>query len=396
MATLRWDQIVAVTRAQAKQSLVTLLDGLGFTATSWQEGSVPLALVEIGAEVWSQVSNVAVFLKSMALNDTSEGESLTRFARSHYDNTRAGALATQRRITLSCSATEGPYGIGLGELVIAHADGATFRNVAGLVTYPVVLPSGGSVALLFEAEVAGEHANVATGTVTTLITTLSGVTVTSDVTVREGIDEESDPRLRARNSSKWAGLGEFELILDRVENIALNASAAVATVGVDDNNPRGSNTFDVYIAGNALTAGVTEVTAVQAAFDLRVFGPETCRVYAAPEVPMNLVASVYYSSSFALADVQAAVEGIGPTTEGALLTFIKSIPLGGFKYAPGPANVVRRDDIGAAIKTGSVAGQVGAIRTVVITSPATEDLAVPSYGKVTLGVPAITYVAVDG
>lgn len=397
MATLRWDQIVEVTRAQAKQSLLELLRGLGFTATSWQEGSVPLALVEIGAEVWAQGSKIGVFIKNLALNETSEGESLTRFSASHYANVRFGAVAAQREITLTCTATEGPYIINVGDVVVAHADGMTYRNVPGLaVTYPVTLLSGGSLTLLFEAEIAGEAGTVAAGTVTTMVTTLSGVTITVDLQERPGIDEESDARLRLRNSSKWASIGEFELIRDRVENIALNSAPAIQTVGIDDNNPRGAGTFDVYIAGSALTAGSTEVTLAQAAFNLRVMGPDTCRVYAAPEVPLNLVATIYYSASFALDDVQASVEGIGPAIDGSLLNFIKTIPLGGFEYTPSLANIVRRDDIVAAIKNAPVAGQYGAIRTVVITSPAGEEMPITSFGKVTLGTPTLTYVAVNG
>jgi hypothetical protein len=397
LATLRWDQVVTVTRTQAKQSLLELLRGLGFTATSWQEGSVPLALVEIGSEVWAQCSGIAVFIKNLALNETSEGESLTRLSRSHYANDRDISVAGQRETTLTCSPTEGPYIVNIGDVVVAHADGATFRNVAGLaVAYPVTLTSGGSVTLLTEAEIAGSSGTFADGTVTTMVTTLSGVTVTVDLKERDGLDEESDPRLRARNSSKWASIGEFELIRDRVENIALNASAAIQTVGIDDNNPRGAGTFDVYVAGSALTAGSTEVTLAQAAFNLRVFGLDTCRVYAAPEVPLNLVATIYYAASFSLDDVQASVEGIGPAIDGSLVTFIKTIPLGGFEYTPSLANVVRRDDIVAAIKNATVSGQTGAIRTVVITSPAVEDFPVTSFGKVVMGTPTLTYVPVNG
>lgn len=407
MPTLRWDQVVEVTHDQAKQEILTFLDGAGFTATSWQKFSVPSLLVGIGAEIMSRGSKVAVFIKSLALNESSEGESLTRFSRSHYANERALAVAEQRRITLACAATEGPYPIGLGDIVISHADGPTFRNVAGLsVVYPATLASGGTLTLLVEAEVAGSAAHFADGALLStnqgaLVTTLAGVTITGDTFERQGIDEESDDRLKTRNSTKWPTLGQFEIIRDLVEHMALAASAAIAQVGVDDQNPRGAGTFDVYLAGAEGTAGSTEVAAVQAALDLRVLGQYadggTPRGYAraAPETLLDVIGTVYYSGAYSQTDVIAAVQGSGPAIKGALRTFVEGIPLGGFDFSPGPVRVVRQSDVMTAIKEAQIGGTAGAVRTVVLTSPSSADLSVASFGKVRLGTVTLAYVPTD-
>jgi hypothetical protein len=404
VAILRWDQVVEVTHDQAKQELLDQLQGLGFTATSWQKFSIPSLLVGIGAEIIAKSSKVAVFLKSLALNETSEGESLTRFSRSHYANEREEAVAAQRRITLACTATEGPHAIGLGDVVITHSDGTTFRNVAGLsVIYPAALPSGGTLPLLFEAEVAGTAGNFTDTELVTagsLVTTMAGVSIVSDFLDRAGVDEEDDDRLKVRNSSKWARIGEFELIRDRVINIALEAAPAVTIVEVDDQNPRGAGTFDIYLAGDSTTAGTSDVALVQAAFDLRVLGQyadgAVPRGYArpAPETLLDVAGTVYYLANFSLADVQAAIEGAGPTVKGALQTFVESVPLGGFDFAPGPSHVVRETDLNAAIKAATVAGQSGAIRTVVVSAPV-GDTAISSFGKVRLGTVALSYVPID-
>lgn len=386
MPILNWADVVEVTHDEAKQSLLTFLETVGFAATSWQEGSVPLACVELSAELWASLSQFTVFLKTMALNPTSEGVALTKFSDSHYDNQREGAVAAQRLVTLACAAGSGPHTINLGAVVLQHDDGPTYRNiVGGSVVYPAVLPSGGSLAgILFEAEVAGSEANKADNTVTQLVTTLAGVTVTSDVVEKLGSDEESDPVLRERNRTKWPRLTEFELIADACINIALNATDAVTGVYVDDQNPRGEGTFDIYMAGELTTASGDDVTAAQAAFDARVFGsgatPKTCLVFAAATTPLNPVATIYYKGSYELADLQDAALA-------ALEEFVKPIPLGGFDYYPGPSNVVPINDIEAALKAFTIAGQ--AVEKTVVMSGG--DIAVPVHDKVILGAPTLTF-----
>ncbi len=387
MATLYWADVVEVSHDDAKQAILAELDTLGFTVTSWQEGSLALFCVECGAQVWHQLSKYAVFLKTFALNATSTGDGLTQFSYSHYKNTREASIAAQRAITLACSATEGPHTINLGDFVTSHADGATFRNIDGLaVVYPYSLGSGTSKQFLFEAEVSGVGGNVPNGTATAIVTTLAGVTVTADTLSRSGVDAESDTRLKLRNETKWDQISEFEKTANACENIALNASTAIIQVGVDDTNPRGAGTFDVYIAGLDSTAGVSDVSDAQAAFDLRVMGsgstPKTALVIASPESTLDITGTIYFSSSYTAADAQAAVET-------ALVDFLRTIPLGGFDFSPGPSAVVPVNDIESAIKETTING-VRPIKTVVLSVPAA-DFSVASFAKVTRGTWTFTY-----
>lgn len=393
MALLNWADVVEITHDDAKQTLLGLLDSVGFTATSWQEGEPALACVELSAEIWTQLSKVAVFLKGAFLNSTATGEALTRFSSSHYDNTRTGAVAAQRRVTLTCAATSGPHTINLGAVVLAHPDGPTYRNIAdGVTVYPATLPSGGSLSgLVFEAEVAGLDASgKAANTVTILQTTLAGVTVTSDVAYRDGSDAESDAVLRTRNTTKWAQLTQYELIDDAVINIALNATAAVTGVAVNSNNPRGAGTFDVYMASDLVTASAGDIALAQAALDALVFGssatPKTCLVYGAPETPLNLSGTVYYQGSYDATTMASA-------TDDAINAFLETIPLGGFDYYPGPSNVVPVNDVEAVLRAVQVSGQE-VKKTVVLTSPS--DLFVGSFGKVTYGTISLTFTRVTG
>jgi hypothetical protein len=389
MPILSWSDIVEITHDEAKQSCLDYLSAVGFAASSWQEGSVPLAMVELTAEVWSQLSNVAVFMKTMAMNDTSSGDALTQYSSSQYDNVRNQATSARRRTALSCAATSGPYTFNVGDLVLEHADGPTYRNVDdGVTVYPVTLPSGGSLTgLIFEAEVAGSAANKNEQTVTKLVTTRAGVTVSSDLIERVGLDAETDPRLQVRNKTKWSLLTRFELIRDAVIQLALSAADGITVVAVDDQNPRGAGTFDVYIAGDTSTAGVDDVAAAQALIDRFVMGsgaPEPRdKVIAATEQPLDVTATIYFQGSFSQIDLETA-------TVNALLELIKAIPLGGFDFAPGPSHVVPFNDLTDVLREVKVAGQ-SVKKTVVMTSPSS-DTGVASFSKVVLGTTNLTFV----
>lgn len=388
MPILQWADVVEISQPDAKQTCLNFLSAVGFAATSWQEGSVPLGCVELTAEVWSQLSKVAVFLKRMGMNDTSEGDALTQYSSSQYDNDRNRAVAAQRTIALTCSATEGPHTINVGDVVIDHPDGPTYRNVEdGVNVYPLTITSGGSLTgLVFEAEIAGTAANKASGTVTGIVTTLAGVTVTGDAILRDGTDSEEDDRLKLRNKTKWSLLTRFELIKEAVQNIVLGAAVGITIVEVDATNPRGAGTFDVYIAGDVSTAGTDDVTAAQTTLDRYVMGSNAPvkrgLVIAAPEQPLNITGTVYFRGSFSPATLLTE-------TTNALLDFIKTIPLGGFDFSPGPSQVVPFNDITDVIRDVTVAGQV-VKKTVVLSSPAA-DVAVASFSKVVLGTVSLTF-----
>jgi hypothetical protein len=349
----------------------------------------PLACVELSAEIWSQLSKVAVFLKTMGLNDTATGDALTRYSSSQYDNDRNQATTAQRKNSLSCSVDAGPHTFNVGDIVIEHPDGPTYRNVEdGVNTYPVTIPSGGSVSnLIFEAEVAGEDANKGSNSVNRIVTTLAGVTISSDQLYRSGSNAESDLRLQQRNKTKWALLTRFELIRDAVVQIVLSASDAITVVEVDDQNPRGAGTFNVYIAGDLTTSGTQELDAAQALLDRYVMGsgPPLYRdlVIPAPEQQLNITGTVYYKGGFAEADMQSE-------TVAALNEFIKVIPLGGFDFFPGPTQVVPKNDIEDVIREVRVGGQ-SVSKTVRLDLP-TGDVTVASHAKVTLGTVTLTFV----
>lgn len=369
------------TEDEAATDLIALLEKLGFKATSWQEGSVPFSLVMLGAHLFAKASEFWGGIAEQGYIDTAEEEGLTRLSSSHYQNTRHAAVPTQIRETFTTASGEGPHSINVGNIVVTDDEGHTFRNVQGLgIVYPVSLTSAAPVTLLCEAEIADADHNVADDVVTQLVTTYAGVSCTNDADpdtgssiIQLGADQESDVALETRDATKWPTLA-IESVRDALKNVALNAASGIAKVEVDDGNPRGAGTANVYIAGAAAVAGGSDVTATQSALDARFFGntgtPPRVQAIAATSLTLTIVGTVYYDSNYSASDVQAAVEA-------SLLEFIEATPLGGWDYSPGPANVVRVNDIEDAIRTSLISGSKP-VKTVTITTPA-GDLAVGSF-----------------
>lgn len=382
------------TEEEATDEVLAHLETAGYPATSWQKFSIARINAHIGGHIIAKLSEFKAFVAAMGFNDSAVLEALTRFSKSRFGNTRQPSEATQGRCVLFCDAAEGPHTIDVGDYIWTDGSGNEFSNVAGLgVVYPATLTSGGSLALLFEAAKPGESANIATGQTLTPITTLAGVTVTNPAApgsstwiTRAGINEESDVALRLRNETTLPRLAEFELIKDAVEGIVLDKVPAITQVGVDDQNPRGAGTFDVYVAGETTTAGASDVTAAQVALAARVMGSDVVRAYAAPVVVLNVTGIIYYDAKFEPLAVQTGVHA-------AVDAFIATIPLGGFDFSPGPSQTVQKNDIESEIRNTTING-AKCVRTVTLTVPVA-DVAVTSFGKVVRGTYSFGFVPVS-
>ena len=382
--SLSYSEITTVSVDAAKAQLLAWLDGAGFTATSWQDGSVPLALVELGARVWARQSEVAEALKGFIFNNTAIGEALTRFSYSHYANTRVGAIPAQYSIRMTNAAGVG-YTIDVGGAIVTDGERQYGCVAGGGIVYPVVLPAGGSLTLLFEAETPGSDASVAAASITNLVTAFAGVTLSHQTQVTIGVDEESDATLRRRNATKWPTLNLAEPISEAIENVALNADATITRAAVDDSNPRGPGTFDVYCATNVGAAGGGAVSAAQAAIERKVFGgAATAQVYAAATAPMAVSGTVYYAPGFAPGDVQAAVEA-------QVDAWLGTLPIGGQDVATGLTGVVSLNELEHQIRATQIAG-VDAVRGVTLTAPA-GNFPVPPFAVAIATSYVLTYTA---
>lgn len=346
--------------------LLLYLKNLGFHTGSWHEGSIQRTILTTVARLVSDLTELSRIYVEFALNDYSSGDPLVELSDNVYDNQASAAVKTNGVMTLTNNSS-GPYTVSPGQLIVGTTAGVQFGNLTG-----GNLAAGGTLDCTFEALLAGASGNVANGAVTILHTSLAGVTVQNGVVGGAvwysitGADAETTLALRTRNRTKWATLG-IELIADGYRNLALSVSG-IEKVAVDDSNPRGPGTIDVYVASANNTVGTTEKTALQVLFSQRVFGTDPnyppdedsyVHVLDAATQTLTLNGTVYHDPGYASASVRAAVET-------ALNAFVLGLPLGGENLAPGPSNVIPIGDIYEVIE------RVQGVRTVKLIAPSTD------------------------
>jgi len=159
------------------------------------------------------------------------------------------------------------------------SDGRRWSNItAG------TLPASGVLDLEFRAEFAGAEGSsgfaLPSSPSLTLQTTLAGVTVavqetldadgvaTGTCVVTAGADEETDEQYRQRLPAQWGTLA-FAGPKLAYEAYGRAASESVRRVYVDDSNPSGPGTVDVYLAGDAGAVGSADVAATDAVIQVR-------------------------------------------------------------------------------------------------------------------------------
>jgi uncharacterized phage protein gp47/JayE len=378
-----------VSEDEALDACLQILTDLKFNARAWQVGSMQLTIVRLFARVWARASTVVSDIAKAGFNDTAADDWLELFSYSHYQNIKKGALATQGTGTLTATSdAPGPFTINIDDLVAADTiNGYTFRNKSS-----GTLNAGSTLSLLWEAETPGAQGDVAPLTLTILKTPLAGVTLSNPVIsggttwiTRNGGDTESNESLRARNSSKWATIGSAGVPGLAYENFALNGHASVRRVQVNDQNPRGPNTLDIYVAGDAGDLSTTVVQAVQDYINGTTDGKgrkasgSDVLVKSAIRNNLQLRATIYITAQYNTAATQQAILD-------AITAYFKVLPVGGTKVSIDAVGVVVFGEVQRAIL--SVTG----VRNPVFTTPVGDTPI--ALGEVVVPVPTFNFVSV--
>jgi hypothetical protein len=233
-----------ITEAEAEAEVIQRLSELGFASKGWQSGSMALTLgVKLPAWLISRFTRYINAVAKAGSNETAEGDFQTRFSRSHYANERKVSVAAQYTVRHTVASGEGPHtGIQLGDLIASNGT-HTYRNVT-----TADLTSAAVVDLVYEAEEPGSAANTEDESITELVTPLAGVTITNPLgsILRAGSDKEQDAVLRTRNTDRWSQLS-IEAPADGYRGVCLGVEG-VDRCEVDDTNPRGPYTIDIYVA----------------------------------------------------------------------------------------------------------------------------------------------------
>jgi hypothetical protein len=318
------------TEAEWLDEFKTFLTANGLDTTSWKEGDPEQTLLQLSARFSYFNGLRAQAVVKGTLNDLASGEALTRLSDSHFDNQRFESQKTEGLVVLELDTTQASgFTFGINDLIIDEGTYQFTNTVTGSVS-----PLQTFVTMSFQALEPGSEYNVGADRTWSLVTARPGVTATNPIPegattwiTTVGTDEESDPRLKLRNSSKWATLGTAENSVDRVEQLALSASTAIESVYTDHNHPRGPGTVDVYLAGATGSIGLADIAAASYAVTSSFFGAGTGRIQclAATVVPFTSSVNVYHAPSYDSNDLQTIVEA---EMDG----FIADAPIGGVTY----------------------------------------------------------------
>jgi uncharacterized phage protein gp47/JayE len=355
-----------------------ILTCLQFPVTAWQAESNARAFVELASRLAAEQSKPVAQIAKMVHLDTAEEEFLDAKLKSDYDEERQAAVAASFNVSFVNSGLV-TYPVSAGQVVVRAKNGRTFSNV----TTGGTLTAGLTTPLPVTAEVAGSAGNIPAQELE-LVTPFAGVRAFFDgVLLTAGSDQESDANARERARSKWATL-RTEKISQGILNLVRTAAPALHGVSIDDNNPRGPGTLDVYLAADTATAGISDVNAVQLALNGALFGTGTSEVaglaIAAPTVLFPLAATVYTKGVNETDTLNALVA--------AWRAFLLTVPVGGFDLSPGPNHIIQVEQI-----TTYLAKAVPGVVSITITTPSA-DFAVGAHAKVLESTMAFTIVPV--
>ena len=178
---------------------------------------MPLTLADVDAQELADLNSLvaAIALGGYATTQPgvtgASGAWLDLVAQNFYQLTRNAAVATLGTVTLTDTNNAGPFTIAAGQLWIGDTPSLAtstpyrYSNVNG-----GTVPQGGTLTLTVAAESPGAVYNRPAGNLSTLLTSLPGVTVTnpSNWISVQGADVESDLALATRCQGQWSALGK--------------------------------------------------------------------------------------------------------------------------------------------------------------------------------------------
>ncbi len=364
MTTYAALQTATTAGAYLTQILATLAAN-GFPATAWQSGNAGRTLARADAEALADLRAVVADVVKGGYLDEATGDWLTLLAAGVFDLDRVAATYAIGEVTLTCSASAGPYNITAAGLVVSDGTRRWRSTNSGLLT----LTSGGTLTVEVKAESPGTAYNVSGSTVTVITSpALAGVTVAavSSWLTTSAVDEQTDAELRAECRLRWSTLGRGANTDAYVYN-ALNAGVSAVT-RAQCVPGGGDGTLTVYIAQSASTATAPQVAAVQAYLDGVAPVTDAPTVTAATAVTVNVTATIYVlAASDSTANRTLATDALSAYINGLDLgdATVDVVKLGAAIYAA--AGIRDVDVVIPAADTTVSAGQVAVPGTYTLT-----------------------------
>jgi Baseplate J-like protein len=299
------------TRVQWREILLTELTAAGFSVALAPSGDNRRNVVEMFAAGCAKVDETVSLIAAGGLLDYAKKGWLTLRAKSGYTVEAKAATTTYGTVRLTCASTAGPYNIASGTVWVGRASTGSvparrYQNTSG-----GLLTAGGYLDVSVRAEFPGSAYNAGNGTLTTLFTSLPGVSVSNPAVgvtgtwiTTLGTDDEAEAALVQRCRDKWGTLGRGANEA-AYRHIATTASAEVGRVRLYAGP--GDCTLEMILAGatgtissGALSTVQSAVAAVQPTTDLPT-------IRAASLITITPTGTVYVRAA-SLATAQAAVE----------------------------------------------------------------------------------------
>lgn len=347
------DLISEKTLAQWKQSILNTAQLLSFKVTNWAEGGFTRTMMALFATLYTAGSDVVRLLASSAFLDTAEDAWLKLVAKEVFnvDPIEATFAAADDGLTLT-NHGGGRYEIAPRDVIVSNGP-KNYRNTSGGVLNP---GPGTSLKLDLVAEEAGSGSTTSVGTITTLVTTLLGVTCSNDVAL-VGLDEESPDALkqRCRDSVAARSIGGIKHAYEFYAKSATRPDgSSVGVTRVRPTPPAGDGTLTVYIAGASGAIPPADVAIVQQIFDEQVtpYGLNALAV-SASNLSYSAPCTIWIPASlgFAAADAQKIVDD-------ALAAYVQTLPISGVIIPPAAGFIFWRATLG--VIEGSIDGMLKA------------------------------------
>ena len=334
MTTTLDELVTPMTVAEAQAAIYSALAARGVSTTAWKPGAVVRTIVAALAIMLAALSSLQATIAKSGFLDFAEGDWLTLLGRYVYGVERdLGAFASGS--IQATNSTGSIYAGDAGDLIVLNpTSGKTYRNTAafsiGSMAFDVDIP--------VEAVEIGTESTSTGGTITDLVTTLNGVTITN-ASALVGADEESDAllRLRCRESLGRLSPNGPKDAYAYFARSTLNAAGESIGVTRVRAVPDGFGALAVYVAtasgGVSGTSGDpdTDLGAIQVAFDEEVepIGI-TATATTAVALAVNVTCEVWVPSTIGMTEAEV-VDAI----ETGLATYLSAQPIGGALYDTG-------------------------------------------------------------
>ena len=306
-------------------------------------GSVMDSWLRTAAHIYHMGLEHSQYLMQSQFVKGAQSDALTRICEGTYDNKRVDAVPTQGYFRFILDDKRlGPYTITPKDTLIVKYIPQDTIQFTPLESFTLSVYER-TKDVKVQCTTSGTIGNISYGSSLQCLE-IPGVLITNPIysgsnwITQVGRDQESDNILRNRSTTKFATYNIGETISDKLINLVLNATSSngtpiVSYCSIDDLNPRGAGTVNVYIANDLDLVTQTQINLIQSGvLDTNFFGNQSTvgepriKCYASDTLELDstqILGTIGYSGNF---------ETVRNNVESALDEFVKTIPIGGFTY----------------------------------------------------------------